>query len=194
MVSHRVLRLRAAICGAGILFVCSSGAMARPEISADDSHAVDRAAIGTTIVGTASMYNPYRPGYREGGLETSTGERYDTFAWAAAIQTKLREKFGGVRHGSGASYALVEGMNKKVIVKINDVGPLRPGRIIDFDEGTMRYFDPTLQRGLIRNVKVTPLRGNDWTPGPVNNVEPLRRDRIIDVDEHTMTPGPIVEG
>jgi hypothetical protein len=28
-------------------------------------------------------------------------------------------------------------------------------------------FDSTLQRGLIHDVKVTPLRGNNWTPGPV---------------------------
>jgi rare lipoprotein A len=78
----------------------------------------------------------------------------------------LREKFGGVRGGK-ARYALVQGVNKKVIVKINDVGPLEPGRIIDLNERTMRYFDSTLQRGLIRNVKVTPLRGDNWTPGPI---------------------------
>jgi rare lipoprotein A len=59
------------------------------------------------------------------------------------------------------------GTNKKVIVKINDVGPLKPGRIIDFAEQTMRYFDPTLQLGLIHNVNVTPLIGDDWMPGPV---------------------------
>jgi rare lipoprotein A len=58
-------------------------------------------------------------------------------------------------------------MNKKVIVKINDVGPLMPGRIIDFNERTMRYFDPTLRLGVIQNVRVTPLLGNNWTPGPV---------------------------
>ena len=75
---------------------------------------------------------------------------------------------GSVSSGT-PSYALVEGMNKKVIVKINDVGPLTPGRVIDFNERTMRHFDPTLQRGLIRNVKVTPLPGKDWTVGPVTN-------------------------
>ena len=37
----------------------------------------------------------------------------------------------------------------------------------DFDERTMRYFDPTLRRGLIHSVKVTPLHGNDWLPGPI---------------------------
>jgi len=71
------------------------------------------------------------------------------------------------RHGNRASYALVEGIDKKVIVKINDVGPLKPGRIIDFDEQTMRYFDPTLRLGLLHNIKVTPLSGHDWAPGPI---------------------------
>jgi peptidoglycan lytic transglycosylase len=81
------------------------------------------------------------------------------FAWAAAIQTSLRDRFGRVRHGSNASYALVEGTNKKAIVKINDVGPLKPGRVIDFDEQTMRYFDPSLRLGVIQNVRITPLPG-----------------------------------
>jgi rare lipoprotein A len=162
-----MLRLSAAICGAGIVFLCSSAAMARPEINASHSSAVDQSALGATFVGAASMYNPFRPGYREGGLKTSSGERYDPSRWAAAIQTGLRENFGGVRSGRTASYALVEGVNKKAIVKINDVGPLKPGRIIDFDERTMRYFDPSLRLGLIKNIKVTALHGNSWTPGPV---------------------------
>jgi rare lipoprotein A len=161
------VRLSAAICGATILFVCSSVAMARSEIRAVHSDAVDRAVHGSTVVGGASMYNPYRPGYREGGTSTATGERYNPSAWAAAIKTELREKFGGVHHGSRASYALVEGTDKKAIVKINDVGPLTPGRVIDLNEQTMRYFDPSLRLGVIQNVKVTPLSGNDWTPGPI---------------------------
>jgi rare lipoprotein A len=64
-------------------------------------------------------------------------------------------------------YALVEGADKRVIVKINDVGPLTPGRVIDLNERTMQYLDPTLERGVIRPVKVTPLPGTYWTPGPV---------------------------
>jgi rare lipoprotein A len=160
-----VWRLSAAICGVGIIFLCSSAAMARSKICGRFC-SVDRNALGT-IIGTASTYNPFRPGYREGGPQTSSGERYEASAWAAAIQIDLREEFGGVRHGRRPGYALVEGMNKKVIVKINDVGPLQPGRIIDFNERTMRYFDPGLRLGLIQNVKVTPLHGNDWTTGPV---------------------------
>ena len=158
-----MVRLSAVICGAAVMLVCSSAAMART----DASHAANRTAThDASIVGTASTYNPYKPGYREGGPETASGERYDPSAWTAAIQTGLREKFGGV-HGGGARYALIEGANKKVIVKINDVGPLEPGRIIDLNEQTMRHFDPTLRRGLIPNVKVTPLRGDHWTLGPI---------------------------
>jgi rare lipoprotein A len=83
------------------------------------------------------------------------------------LNAELVAWFGGVHRSQRSSYALVEGINKKAIIKINDGGPLKPGRIIDFDERTMRYFDPTLRLGLIHNVKVTPLQGDDWTPGPI---------------------------
>ena len=155
-----VERLSAAICGVGILLLCSSVAMARSDIRGIQS------AYGT-IVGAASMYNPFRPGYREGSVETASGERYNPSEWAAAIHTNLREKFGGVHRGNRTSYALAEGVDNKVIVKINDVGPLKPGRIIDFAEQTMRYFDPTLRLGLIHNIKVTPLSGDGWSLGPI---------------------------
>jgi rare lipoprotein A len=157
-----VARFRAAICGTAILLVCTSAAMARTETG--------NIAAGSgmsAIVGAASMYDPYRPGYKSGTGVTASGERYDPSAWAAAIQINLRGKFGGVRQGTKLRYALVEGAGKKVIVKINDVGPLEPGRVIDFDRQTMRYFDPSLQRGLINNVKVTPLSGDHYTLGPV---------------------------
>jgi peptidoglycan lytic transglycosylase len=131
------------------------------------SHA---ALLGSpAIFGTASMYNPFRPGYESGGVETASGESYDPNAWTAAIKTELRGQFGGVRYGRNyrAAYALVEGADKRVIVKINDVGPLMPGRVIDFNERTMRFFDPSLRRGLIRSVTVTPLDGGGWIPGPL---------------------------
>jgi rare lipoprotein A len=102
-----------------------------------------------------------------GGVNTASGERYDSSEWAAAIKTNLRNEFGGVQYGARPKYALVEGAGRKAIIKINDVGPLTPGRIIDFNERTMRYFDPSLLRGVIDGVKVTPLFG-DWTPGPVD--------------------------
>ena len=162
-----VFRLSAAICGVVRTLAFSSAAMAQSEIDAVQSNDLVIAASGAAIIGAASMYNPYRPGYREGGVNTASGERYDSSAWTAAIKTNLRNEFGGVRYGASTKYSLVEGAGKKAIIKINDVGPLTPGRIIDFNEQTMRYFDPSLQRGVIDDVKVTPLSGDDWTPGPV---------------------------
>src|SRR4051794_16360464 len=115
-----VFRSGAAICGAAItLFI--SVAMARSEIGEIYTNAVDDAASGVAIVGAASMYNPYKPGWREGGLSTASGERYDPSEWAAAIKTSLRQKFGGVQYGASPKYALVEAAGKKAIVKINDV-------------------------------------------------------------------------
>ena len=124
---------------------------------------------GAAIIGVASTYNPYRPGRHEGGKQTASGERYDPVEWTAAIQTDLREKFGGVSYGRQyrPAYAMVEGAAKKAIIKINDVGPLKRGRVIDFNEQTMRYFDPTLKLGLIRGVMITPLVGDDWPTGPI---------------------------
>jgi len=128
----------------------------------------------TMLFGTVSTYNPYRDGKEEGGAETASGELYDPDAWTAAIQTDLRDQFGGVRYGKlyQATYALVATAEKQVIVKINDVGRLRPGRLLDLNERTMRYFDPFLTRGLIDDVRITLLPGEDWTPGPISE-EPL---------------------
>ena len=161
-----LFRSSAAICGALVALVISVPA-ARSEIVAVHSSAVVAAAAGEAIVGAASTYNPFRPGWREGGPNTASGERYDPSVWAAAIKTSLRQKFGGVLYGARAKFALVEAAGKKVIVKINDVGPLTPGRIIDLNERTMRYFDPSLQRGVLYSVIVKPLFGDYWVPGPV---------------------------
>ena len=181
-----VLRFGAAICGVAILFVCSSSAMAKlgivgKSIAANRHDAcaqsrekkrciAARPPKGVAIVGTASMYDPFEPGYDEGGIRTASGELYDPVAWTAAIQTDLRETFGGVRHGKDyrPAYAIVEAANKRAIIKINDVGPLKPGRVIDFNKQTMRYFDPSLQRGIVHSVKITPLPGDGWATGPID--------------------------
>jgi rare lipoprotein A len=160
-----VFRSSAAICGAAVA-LASSVSVARSEVAAVHSSAVVNEASGDAIVGAASTYNPFRPGSEEGGPETASGERYDPSVWAAAIKTNLRQKFGGVQYGARPKYAVVEAVGKKVIVKINDVGPLTPGRIIDLNERTMRYFDPSLQRGVIHRVTVRPLAGDYWIPGP----------------------------
>lgn len=131
----------------------------------------DEAAImRATVVGTVSTYNPYRDG-NEGGAQTASGELYDPAAWTAAIKTDLRNQFGGVRYGKfyQAAFALIESGKRQLIVKINDVGPLKPGRVLDLNERSMRHFDPFLTRGLIEDVKITLLPGEDWTPGPVGS-------------------------
>ncbi len=162
-----LLHSSAALCGA-LVAISMSAAAARCEIHPIPTSAIVNDASGDAIVGAASMYNPFRSGWREGGANTASGERYDPSVWAAAIKTSLRQKFGGVHHGAPPKYALVEAVGKKVIVKINDVGPLTPGRIIDLNERTMRHFDPSLQLGVIHDVTVTPLSGDDWIPGPVD--------------------------
>lgn len=123
----------------------------------------------TAVIGTLSTYNPYRDGREEGGPQTASGEPYDPGAWTAAIKTDLRNQFGGVRYGRlyQPTFALVQSGTKQLIVKINDVGPLRPGRVLDLNERSMRHFDPFLTRGLVEEAKVTLLPGQDWTPGPV---------------------------
>jgi rare lipoprotein A len=127
---------------------------------------VSAASAGSTVVGIASWYNPY---VELDDAETASGEQYDADKWTAAIQIDLRDSFGGVGFGKDyrAAYALVESGDKRIIVKINDVGPLKPGRVIDLSERAMRYFDETLLAGLIPDVEVTLLPGGDWTPGPI---------------------------
>lgn len=133
-------------------------------------------AAGEAVVGIASTYNPGDPTDLDAGnAETASGERYDAESWTAAIRTDLRGKFGGVRFGRNyqPTFALVEAGDKSFIVKINDVGPLKPGRIIDLNVRSMRYLDPTMQRGLVADVKVTPLAGQDWALGPVTDPQPV---------------------
>jgi rare lipoprotein A (peptidoglycan hydrolase) len=92
----------------------------------------------------------------------------------------LREQFGGVRYGKNyrPTFALVESGEKYVIVKINDVGPLRPGRVIDLNERSMRYFDPTQQLGLISDVKVTLLRDDEEPGSTFVSTSPISSTRV----------------
>lgn len=128
------------------------------------------------IVGIASTYNPTDAKDMDAGKEElASGEKYDANGWTAAIRTDLRDRFGGVRFGKNyrPTFALVESGDKQVIVRINDIGPLKRGRIIDLNERTMRYFDPTMQVGIINDVSVTPLAGEDLAVGPVDDSQPV---------------------
>ena len=128
-------------------------------------------ATGPGVVGGASFYDPLTPGgYRSGGRQTASGQPYDPNEWAAAIQLGLRNQYGGVKYGRNyvPRYAMVTHPDgRQVIVKINDVGPLTPGRVIDFNRRVMQHFDPTLRQGVIAGVRVQPLPPGEYTPGPV---------------------------
>src|SRR6185312_6730102 len=126
--------------------------------------------IEAGIFGAASTYDPWTTNEPE-GIETASGELYDPEAWAAAIQIDLRGSFGGIHYGRNyrPAFALVECGDKKAIVRVNDVGPLAPGRVIDLSDRTMRYFDPGLELGLLSNVVITPLPGDDWIAGPLTD-------------------------
>lgn len=153
-------------------WLADSGSLFEPAVSrtwATQAMSVTPASF----IGVASMYNPYLDG-NEDDAQTASGEIYDPAAWTAAIQIDLRDRFGGVHYGRlyRPAYALVECGRKRAVVKINDVGPLRPGRVIDLNERSMRYFDPTLRQGLI-DARITLLPGEDWTPGPLAENFPL---------------------
>jgi rare lipoprotein A len=129
-------------------------------------------AAGDALDGAASTYDPTDKTDRDAGnMITSSGERYDRDGWTAAIRTDLRWQFGGVRFGRNykPTFALVECGDKRLIVKINDVGPLRPGRIVDLNTRAMRYLDPSMQIGVLENVKVTPLASTEVAVGPVED-------------------------
>lgn len=129
-------------------------------------------AAGDGVDGAASTYNPTDPTDRDSGdMQTASGEVYDPEGWTAAIRTDLRDQFGGVRFGRNyqRTFALVEANGKRLIVQINDVGPLRPGRVIDLNRRAMQFFDPTMTIGVLQDVKVTPLIGDTIAAGPVED-------------------------
>jgi len=144
--------------------------------------AIDRAppppnedASESIIIGAASFYDD--PG------ETASGEQYDPAAFTAAAQLKIRDKFGGIKFGRlyQPSYGIAEYAGKKLILKFNDVGPLRPGRMFDLSRAAMKYFDDSLDKGVLPDVKVTVLPlGRVYAAGPVTD-EQLAILGLIDV-------------
>jgi rare lipoprotein A len=136
-------------------------------ITADPLRKIWIAPADGAIIGTASFYDdPQR---------TASGEPYDPEAFTAAAQLKIRDKFGGIRFGRlyQPAYAVAEYASKKIILKFNDVGPLRPGRKFDLSRAAMAYFDG-LEKGLLTDLKVTPLPlGQDYVAGPVTDAQLL---------------------
>ena len=117
------------------------------------------------IIGIASFYDEPQ--------ETASGEPFNPDAFTAAAQLEIRDKFGGIRFGTKyqPAYGVAEYNGKKIILKFNDVGPLRPGRKFDLSRAAMAYFDG-LEKGLLPDFKVTPLPlGENFTPGPVTDAQ-----------------------
>src|SRR3982074_2354173 len=149
---------------------------AGPDVAINRASALpNEAASETTIIGAAPFYDD--PG------ETASGEQYDPAAFTAAAQLKIRDRFGGIKFGRlyQPSYGIAEYAGKKLILKFNDVGPLRPGRMFDLSRAAMKYFDDSLDKGVLPDVKVTVLPlGRVYAAGPVTD-EQLAILGLIDV-------------
>lgn len=112
---------------------------------------------GKIFTGSASWYGR-KDGFQ--GKPTSNGEIFDTDKLTAAIQINLRDEFGGVSSGKRVYYAKVTNTenNKSVVVRINDVGPLVLGGVIDLSEAAFkRIASGGLGQGRIPNVTVEKL-------------------------------------
>jgi len=114
--AHRPRRIRRRLAVATLLAAAALGACAgsRPPAS---SPSPGGAKIGSRETGLASWYGP---NYH--GRTTASGERYNMFDLTAAHKTL---PFG--------THVLVThlGNGKRVVVRINDRGPFKRGRIID---------------------------------------------------------------
>lgn len=129
---------------------------------------IDRIVLSAehTIIGIASFYDDPQ--------KTASGEQYDPSAFTAAAQLEIRGRFGGIQFGRlyRPAYGLGEYGGKKIIVRFNDVGPLRPGRKFDLSRAAMSYFDGSLVKGLLPDFKMTPLPlGRSYPEGPVTDLQ-----------------------
>ena len=100
---------------------------------------------------------------------SSIGRRFSSGIFIK-LDEFLRNQFRGVRYGRlyQPTFALVDNGDKQVIVKINNIGPLRPGRVLNLNERSMRH-DLSMTRGLLDDVRITLLPRENWTPGPVSS-------------------------
>jgi rare lipoprotein A len=163
-------------------------------------HAVDRRdpnadrrialSAADTIIGIASFYDEPQ--------KTASGEPYDPNAFTAAAQLEIRGRFGGIRYGRlyQPAYGLGEYGGKKIIVRFNDVGPLRPGRKFDLSRAAMAYFDNSLDKGLLPDFRMTPLPlGRTYPEGPITDqqladlgIDDDMASAICAVDLEDLTP------
>jgi len=119
--------------------------------------------VKVSFRGDASTYNPYLPGWRTGGGTLATGGPYNPNSYDAALQLNLAKQYGCGYGSRAICHAVVQAPNgHAMVVRINDNGPLVPGRVIDLNEKSMQYLSGgTMGRnsGIVKNVTVTLLCG-----------------------------------
>jgi len=153
---------------------------------------------GKSFNGTASWY-----GRKDGfhGNRTSSGEIFDTDKLTAAIQIGLRDEFGGVSRKSQLYYAKVTNIDngKSVIVKINDVGPLSSGGVIDLSEAAFkRIASGGLGQGRLYNVTVekmgpAPREGSKQASISQQQIDKIAGLKPFDMDSILGTGGSLDE-
>jgi rare lipoprotein A len=120
---------------AAVLLVVSLGAAQGPTSSESRSNVPQKLRVGTVVekqrskpyqVGTASWYGDYFQ-----GKPTASGEPYDMYDLTAAHPTLPL-----------GSYVRVTNLRngRAVVVRVNDRGPVVPGRIIDVSYNTARVL------------------------------------------------------
>jgi len=121
---------------AGLLLV---GCAAETE-SEEELGEIDSALSGATGTCRASFYGPGFHGHR-----TANGEIFNQNALTAARQTRLARTFP---FGARVRVTNVES-GDAVVVRVNDTGPLRPGRCLDLSQGAFERIAP-LSQGVAR--------------------------------------------
>jgi len=176
VVAALVFSLWILVPGSGLAGPVRLASLSAGESSTRPARDADQRRLGGVIVGTASFYD-----YPS---STASGEPYDPDAFTAAVHLSIRNKFGGIRYGAKyqPAYGIAEYGGKRLVLKFNDVGPLRPGRKFDLSRAAMAYFGG-LDQGLLVNFKVTRLPiGPTYATGPLQGESPpvVRIEECVD--------------
>jgi rare lipoprotein A len=102
----------------------AKGAPNAPYEARGESYEPERADVPIAQTGVASWYGkPFH------GRRTASGEIYDMYAMSAAHKTMPLPSYARVRNPANG---------REVIVRINDRGPFKPGRIIDLSHAAAK--------------------------------------------------------
>jgi rare lipoprotein A len=159
-----------------LVIILSSSVYSVPTIQLAATSIPTSSCVKATFKGIASTYNPNKPGWKTGGQSLATGGTYNPNEYEAALQLDLAKQYR-CGYGAGAvCQAIVQTPSgKSLLLRINDNGPLVPGRIIDLNEKSMRYLSGGSlgdNSGLLKDVTVTLLCDSSNTQlGPLNDQE-----------------------